>query len=362
MADDLICDVRKAFSSGFEIQADLRIPLADSPVTVLFGPSGAGKTTLLRLLAGIESPDRGVIRFREETWFDSGRGINLPPQRRRAGLLFQDYALFPHLTVARNIEFPLRHLPKSARREKSSLLLKQFDLADLAHHLPRTISGGQQQRTALARALAADPAILLLDEPLSALDLATRARTRHELRQRLVDARFPCVLVTHDRTEAMMLGDWMAVIVSGRIRQTGPIESVFRHPADVQVAESIGMENVLPAAIVARDSGLLDLQVGSVRLHSVDTGDVAGPQVFACIHAGDVALTQDSVQISSARNRLSGRVQSVTKEGPLARVELDCGFPLVSLITAQSAEDLQLQPGNAICAVVKATSVHVIPR
>jgi molybdate transport system ATP-binding protein len=353
--NQLTCRCRKRLESGFELDAGLSIPLAESPVTVLFGPSGSGKTTLLRLLAGLERPDDGVISLRDTIWCDTtcgdtGRAICLPPQKRRAGFLFQDYALFPHLTVARNVAF-------AATPEAAGKLMETFGLGEFAERLPRALSGGQQQRVALARALAARPALLLLDEPLSALDAPSRMRMRHELRRMLVSSGVPSIVVTHDRMEAVALGDWMAVIVGGRIRQAGPVQDVFRHPADPQVAESVGVENVLPAKIAARERGLLTLQVGEAHLQCVDSGET-GP-VFACIRAEDVALTREPAQTSSARNRLTGHVRLVTLEGPLARVELDCGFPLVAMVTAQSAGELQLNPGDPVCAIVKATSVHV---
>src|SRR5262249_28142325 len=155
----------------------------------------------------------------------SSRGISLAPQARRTGFLFQDYALFPHLTVAANVGYAAE--PAAAAR-----LLKAFELEPLAGRLPSEISGGQQQRVALARALAASPSLLLLDEPLSALDAAARLRLRHDLRRMLVESGVPAVVVTHDRMEAVALGDWMAVLVEGHIRQTGPIQEVFRRPLD----------------------------------------------------------------------------------------------------------------------------------
>jgi molybdopterin-binding protein len=157
--------------------------------------------------------------------------------------------------------------------------------------------------------------------------------------------------------EAVALGDWMAVIVDGRIRQTGPVQDVFRRPIDREVAQSVGVENVLAADIVGRESGLLVLQVGGVRIQSVDSGEDGA--VFACIRAEDVAITRHADPASSARNRLSGRVRSVTPEGVLARVELDCGFPLVAMVTAQSAGELALREDESVCAVVKTTSVHL---
>jgi molybdate transport system ATP-binding protein len=351
MADQLICQCRKRLSRGFEVEAELRIPLDHAPVAVLFGPSGSGKTTLLRMIAGLERPDAGSIVFGEIPWFDSARSIHLAPQERRAGFLFQDYALFPHLTVAENIGY-------AASRETAHKLLDRFGLADLAASKPRAISGGEQQRVALARALAAVPALLLLDEPLSALDAPTRTRMRYELRRMLLTSGVPSIVVTHDRMEAVALGDWMAVIVEGRIRQTGPVQEVFRRPADLQVAESVGVENVLAAEIAGRDAGLLVLQVGAARIQCVDSGET-GP-LFACIRAEDVAIARQMDQVSSARNRLAGRVRAVIPEGALARVELDCGFPLVALVTAQSAGELALHEGEPVYAVVKATSVHLV--
>ncbi len=354
MADQLICQCRKRLSKAFEVEADLRIPLAQSPVTVLFGPSGSGKTTLLRMLAGLERPDAGSILFRDIPWFDDARAIHLPPQQRRAGFLFQDYALFPHLTVAENVAY-------AASRETARKLLDTFGLSDLAARKPRAISGGQQQRVALARALAAEPALLLLDEPLSALDAPTRSRTRYDLRRMLLAGGVPSIVVTHDRMEAVALGDWMAVMVEGRIRQTGPVQEVFQRPADLQVAESVGVENVLAAEIVGRESGLLVLQVsgqsGGARIQCVDSGEAGA--VFACIRAEDVAITRQMDQVSSARNRVAGRVRSVVPEGALARVEIDCGFPLVAMVTSQSAAELALHEGETVSAVIKATAVHL---
>jgi molybdate transport system ATP-binding protein len=353
MADELNCVCRTRLASGFELDATMRLPLDRAPVTVLFGPSGAGKTTLLRMLAGLERPLDGAIAFRGQPWFDAARGICLPPQQRRAGYVAQDYALFPHLNVFDNVTYAAR---PGTRREH----LKAFGLEDLAGRYPRAISNGQRQRVALARALAAEPALLLLDEPLSALDAAARKRTRQQLRQMLLESGVPCILVTHDRMEAVALGDWIAVMSVGRVRQCGPVQEVFRRPADAAVAESVGVENVLPARIVSRDGGLLTLETGGAQLQAIDSGE--GGVLAVCIRAEDVALARDSAPASSMRNRLAGRVTSVTLEGPLARVELDCGFPLVAAITAQSAHEMELKPGDAVCAIVKTTSVHVAAR
>jgi molybdate transport system ATP-binding protein len=350
VAGDLICRCRKRLAQGFTVEADFTIPLDRAPVTVLFGPSGAGKTTLLRLLAGLEKPDAGTIAFRGRTWFDSSTGVSLPPARRRAGFVFQDYALFPHLTVTQNVEF-------GAPRNSSAAVLRQFGLAELANRLPRQLSGGEQQRLALARAVAAAPELLLLDEPLSALDLNSRVKLRHELRRMLLAAAVPSLVVTHDRAEAMVLGDFLAVMVEGRLRQLGPVEEVFRRPADPETAVALGIENVLPAEVESRANGLIQLRAGHARLECVDRGETGA--VLALFRAEDVTLSRNLAP-GSARNHLPGRVTGVAREGPVARVELDCGLPLVALVTAQSVADLDLRLGQTIYASVKATAIHLL--
>ena len=349
MAGELICRCRKRFANGFTVDTDCRIPLDEAPVTALFGPSGSGKTTLLRMIAGLERPDSGSITFRGKEWLGSR---SLPPQQRRAGFLFQEYALFPHLTAEANIGFGAR------TAERAEHFIAAFNLNDLRGQFPGQLSGGQQQRVALARALAADPALLLLDEPLSALDAPLRSRTRHDLRRMLLESGIPSLVVTHDRAEAIALGDWIAVMIDGAIRQTGPVREVFRRPSDRHVAEALGVENILEAQIVERAGGLLTLKAGEARVECVDGGEEG--VVLACIRAEDMAVTRDMHRDSSARNRIAGVVRAVAFEGPIARVDIDCGFPLVALITAQSASELDLKPGERVCAVVKATSVHLV--
>jgi molybdate transport system ATP-binding protein len=353
MAGELICRCSKRFASGFALATDWKAPLAmadgAATSTVLFGPSGSGKTTLLRLIAGLEVPDSGGIFFRGAEWFGQR---TLPPQQRRAGFVFQDYALFPHLTAEQNVLFGARD-PKRA-----VIFLSKFGLNDLRKYYPRQLSGGQQQRIALARALAAEPELLLLDEPLSALDALTRARTRQELRRTLQESGVPSIIVTHDRSEAIALGDWIGVLIDGEIRQSGPIREVFRRPSDPRVAESLGVENIIPAEVVSREAGLVTVAAGAVRLECVDVGE--NGSVLACFRGEDVVLTRAAARESSARNRIQGVVRSVLPEGPVARVEIDCGVPVVALVTAQSAAELDLRHGQPIAAVVKATSIHLL--
>jgi molybdate transport system ATP-binding protein len=214
----------------------------------------------------------------------------------------------------------------------------------------------------LARALAAQPRLLLLDEPLSALDAPTRLRMRADLRQLLGGVQMPAIVVTHDRIEALALGDSIAIMIEGKLRQAGEVESVFDCPADADVAAAVGVETICPARVVARRAGLVTIEIGGARLVAVDTGD-PGAEVFACIRAESVTIERNpSGNPSSARNHLAARIVSVTPEGPLARVVLDCGFRLTAIVTRQSEEELRLRSGEQVTAVVKATSIRIVPR
>ena len=358
MDNDLSVDVRKRHAGGPEIAAALRLPLDTHSVTVLFGPSGAGKTTVLRLIAGLDTPDAGSIRCGDRVWYDGARGINVTPQLRRVGYLSQDYAIFPHLTVRGNVGYGAR----GATVDNVQDLLARFELSELADRYPRQLSGGQLQRVALARALAAEPRLLLLDEPLSALDAPTRLRMRADLRQLLASVQVPAIVVTHDRTEALVLGDSIAIMIDGKLRQAGAVESVFDCPADAEVAAAVGVETICPARVVSRNAGLVTVEIAHARLVAVDTAG-ASEEVFACIRAESVTIERNpSGNPSSARNHLPARIVSVIPEGPLARVALDCGFRLTAIVTRQSEEEMRLREGEQVTAVVKATSIRIVPR
>jgi|HubBroStandDraft_1064217.scaffolds.fasta_scaffold100433_2 molybdate transport system ATP-binding protein len=358
MGNELSVDVHKRHAGGPEIAAVLRLPLGAHSVTVLFGPSGAGKTTVLRLIAGLDRPDSGSIRCGDDLWYDGAAGVDIAPQRRRVGYLSQDYAVFPHLTVRGNVAYGARggaaHIVHG--------LLASFEVSELAERYPRQLSGGQLQRVALARALAAQPRLLLLDEPLSALDDPTRLRMRGDLRQLLAGVQMPAIVVTHDRTEALALGDSVAIMIGGRLRQAGPVESVFDSPADADVAAAVGVETICPARVLSRSAGLVTVEIGHACLVAVDTAG-ASADVFACIRAESVTIERNApANPTSARNRLAARIISVTPEGPLARVALDCGFRLTAIVTRQSGEEMRLREGEHVTAVVKATSIGIVPR
>jgi molybdate transport system ATP-binding protein len=361
--------VARRFTSGFQLSAEMDVELAAGSILVLFGPSGAGKTTVLRQLAGLERPDAGTIRFDSEVWCDVAAGVWRPPQDRHIGLVFQDPTLFPHLTVRNNIHYGVR--PGSDRgrtgvgpgSDPVVEIATLLGVRDLENRHPRELSGGEAQRVALARALAPRPRLLLLDEPFASLDMPTRARLRRDVRGLLHRTGTPAILVTHDRIEALAMGDAVVVMIGGRVRQAGPISDVFSHPADVDVAASLGIEAVVPARILSSSGGLLEVAVGSVVLQVAERDALApGADVYACIRAEDVTLATQLSTHASARNHLAARVVGISAEGPVDRVSLDCGFTLDALITRRSREELGLAPGSPVTAAIKATNVHLVPR
>jgi molybdate transport system ATP-binding protein len=361
MSAELAARFEKRFRQGPVIQAELRLPADRFSVTVLFGPSGAGKTTILRCLAGLDRPGRGSIQLGGETWFDAERGVCLPPQRRGVGYLFQEYALFPHLTVSRNVAYGLGRLPRAERVRRVAEMLALVGLSGLEGRYPAQLSAGQRQRVALARALARRPRLLLLDEPLSALDVPTREQLRRELRRWLAALPVPTLLVTHDRSEALALGDFLVVLADGKVRQAGPVHEVFARPADSAVARLVGVDTVVQAEALGVRDGLVTLAVGPVRLFALAPGPVEGA-VVVCIRAEHVILEKGPPAPGSARNRLPGVVRALEREGPTVRVLVDCGFPLAALVTRQACEELGLRAGEPVTALVKAPDVLVFGR
>ncbi|MBS1117423.1 MAG: putative transporter ATP-binding protein, partial [candidate division NC10 bacterium] len=223
---------------------------AGGGVSVLFGPSGAGKTLTLQCLAGLVRPDAGRIVVDGRVLFDSAAGIHVPPQERRLGYVFQGYALFPHLTVRSNVAFGLRRRPAAERDRRTAEVVERLGLRGLEDRYPRELSGGQRQRVALARALATEPALVLLDEPLSALDLPLRRALRDELQAILADWKMPAVLVTHDFAEAYQLGDRVVIYEAGRIRQAAPRGDLVWQPASESVARILGFRNLLRGTVI----------------------------------------------------------------------------------------------------------------
>ena len=322
---------------------------------VILGPTGAGKTLLLELIAGFHIPDEGKILI------DGADATKLPPERRNIGFVYQDYALFPHLSVEENVKFGLRlkNLPKSEIEARVKELMELFGISHLAKRRPRTLSGGEQQKVALARALAVRPRILLLDEPLSALDVPTQNALRVELKKLHRHFGTTTLHVTHDRAEALTLADRIAVMMRGSISQIGKPHEVFRKPANEEVAAFVGVENVLSGRIIGSGGGVARIDVGSFELLAVTP--VKSGKVSVFIRPEDIVLsTAPPTPKSSARNCITSRIVSVTDLGALRRVELDCG--LVALVTEQAAEELELRAEKEVFATFKATAVHVLPK
>jgi molybdate transport system ATP-binding protein len=363
MAEEILATFARQFPAGPCITADLRLSVGEPQVTVLFGPSGAGKSTVLRCLAGLDCPTSGVIKCGGEIWFDHATRVFLSPQNRNVGYLSQDYSLFPHLNVRRNIIYGLRALPAAEQDARLEHVMRLLELHELEHRMPAQLSGGQQQRVALARSLVRRPRVLLLDEPLSAVDAPTRQRIRGELRHVLKQLTIPTVLVTHDRAEALALGDELAIMVEGRLIERGPVQDVFNRPTNLAAAGILAIETVQSARIVSATEELITIEVAGIRMSALPQKlPKDAHEVFACIRAEDVMLIKGETVLTSARNRLPATVRRITPEPPMIRIDLDCGFPLTALLTRQACEELALRDGDTVTAVVKAPAVHLIAR
>jgi molybdate transport system ATP-binding protein len=354
-------DIEFGYPSGFEVVCRWSDPIEEPRITVLIGASGSGKTTVLRCIAGLERPHRGRIRFGEEVWFDATRGINLPPQRRNVGVLFQDYALFPHLTVQQNIAYGSRGLDRGETAVRVTELLEMLKLTGFEHRRPRELSGGQQQRVALARAMFRRPRLLLLDEPLSAVDRPTGDELREELATLIRTLAVPAYIVTHDRADALTLADRTVLFDEGRIIQAGSTQEVFDAPLTPAAARLVGVDTVVIGRIASVDAGLARVIVGEREVRA-EAPAGTGHDAALCIRAEDVVIARHDVTDSSVMNRWPAVVRSETVQGPFVRVGLDCGFRLAALVTRDAWARLALRPGDRAWAIVKAASIRALPR
>jgi molybdate transport system ATP-binding protein len=313
----------------------------------LVGPSGAGKTTVLRAVAGLVRPERGRVVLGGEVLFDAEAGVAVPPEERRVGFVFQDYALFPHMTVAQNVAY--------GSRNGTGELLERFRIAHLASARPGELSGGERQRVGLARALARGPDVLLLDEPLSALDPHTRAALRLELKELLDELDLPVLLVTHDFHDAAVLADRVAALADGRIRQTGTPSELIAAPADAFVASFTGA-NVLAGDARPGAGGLTEVMLdGGGVVYSVD--EALGP-VEVAVYPWDVAISRELPR-DSTLNHVQGPIASLVLLGNRARVQVG---GLVGELTAASAGRLGLVQGEVVTASFKAAATRLVER
>jgi tungstate transport system ATP-binding protein len=325
----------------------------------VIGPNGAGKSTLLRVLASLAKPRRGRLVFRGRTVRPGDLAY-----RRRIALVLQEPMLL-NASVLGNVTLGLRfrRVAGAVAASRAITWLERLGVAHLRDRPARTLSGGEAQRVSLARAMVLEPELLLLDEPFSALDPPTRVALLDDLLQLLKETRTTTVFVTHDRDEALQLGDRVAVLLGGQIRQLDTPERVFAAPADQEVATFVGVETVLAGRIVDGSTGLAIVEIGTHQVE-VATDGAVGDEVLVCLRPEDVTLTPGDVPLlpSSARNRLPGQVTRVVPKGRLYHVTVDCGFPLVAMITPQSVQGLGLEPGREVIAAFKATAAHAIRR
>jgi molybdate transport system ATP-binding protein len=336
------------------LRLDFTLPLRDFELTLaldvartvaLVGPSGAGKTSVLRAIAGLAHPSAGRIELDEETWLDVERRIDLRPEERRVGLVFQEYALFPHMTVRANVAY--------GGRERVDELLERFHIAQLADVRPATLSGGERQRVALARALARDPDVLLLDEPLSALDAHTKSQVRGELSELLHGLDLPTLLVTHDYEDAAALADEVGVIVDGKLRQLAAPAELVARPKDAFVASFTGA-NLLHGTARRAGDDLTEVRLpGGEQLFSSDPGE---GEVGVVVYPWEISVAR-SHTVDSALNVVRGEVGSVVEVGNRVRVRIG---PVTAEITAASSDRLELARGGVAYATFKATGTRLV--
>jgi molybdate transport system ATP-binding protein len=336
------------------LELDVEFEVAPGRIVGLLGPNGAGKTTLLRVLAGLLAPDEGRVVLDDIVLDDTSRGVHVPPEERPVGVVFQHYVLFPHLSALENVAFGLRSrgVPKAEARRQAAEWLSKVGLEGFVSNKPKQLSGGQAQRVALARALATQPRLLLLDEPLAALDASTRLETRRDLRRQLEGYDGVRLLVTHDPMEAIALADRLIVLEEGRISQTGSPSEISEQPRSRYVADLVGVN--LYRGWAEND----EIHIGAAgRLVAPGAGR---GEVFAVVHPRAVALYRTPPG-GTPRNVWEGTVEALDLEGERVRVRVNGPLPIVAEVTPAAVADLRLGDGGSIWASVKATEVVVYP-
>ncbi|HKT17483.1 MAG TPA: ABC transporter ATP-binding protein [Stellaceae bacterium] len=342
---------------------NLNLALEAGEILAILGPNGAGKSVTLEAIAGFHRQDAGRIRIRQ-------RDVTvLAPEHRNVGLMFQNFGLFPHLTVAQNVAFGLRarhRAPLTGTLDEIEALSVQFGIAHLKDRQPPGLSPGEKQRVALARAFATHPDLFLFDEPFSALDTRTRETLRGELLAFLRRTQITAIIVTHDHTDAMTLADKVAVIRHGEIVQSGAVTEIFHKPKDVFVAEFVGMENLLDGGISSEAGGLRAVAIGGATLYSASGGAEwrRGQKVKVGIRAEDIGVFPMSPGRSDRNpeiNNIAARIVAITRSRPLCEIEFDCGFPLRAYAMARHIREMNLTTGGQASLEIAADAVHLMP-
>lgn len=361
--DRLLVDVQKSFGA-FRLQVQLHL---GTEILVLFGPSGAGKTQTLNAISGLVRPDRGEIRLDDQQLFlRRGRkiSVDLPTRKRQIGYVFQDYALFPHLTAQQNVAYSLRHHPEPA--VYAAEWLGRMRLSHLAERFPDELSGGQQQRVAIARALAARPQVLLMDEPFSALDLPVREKLQRDFRTLQRELGLIVIYVTHSMEDAVAMGDRLAVIQEGCVEQIGEVEEVLRRPANANAAEVLGIRNLFQAEVVESRLDRLALDWQGVRLEASPGEFKVGQVVTAYIRPEEIKILYPDRPLSDAVrfNCVTGQMirQRIVPNGRLVQVRLDTavGQELEIRFPAYAYASLKLAPGVQIQLSLRKDAIVVL--
>jgi molybdate transport system ATP-binding protein len=370
--------IRKSFSTT-ERPFSLDVDFSAAPgFNILFGPSGSGKTTLLDGVAGLAVPDAGRIVVGERILFDGDSRVSIPVAKRGVGYVLQDLALFPHLTVEQNTEYGLAHLPRSARRQRAAAMLQEFRIEHLRQQRPGEVSGGERQRVALARALVTDPCVLLLDEPLAALDAPTKSKIIDDLRRWNRAHCIPILYVTHAREEVLALGERALVMDEGRIIAQGAPHEVLGAPLQETVAQLAGFENIFDATVesVHQDRGTMLCRITSRRsMASRLPGSAEGKSVQletplirtnpgsllrVGIRASDVLLAIAKPVGLSARNVLTGRLVSMERRDMIISARVDCGVEMEVFLTLAACDSLALAEGGEVWLVIKTHSCYLM--
>lgn len=350
-------ECRHRFRGGFELNIEFE---ASHLVTSLFGPSGSGKTSVLSMIAGFARPQSGRIQLGERTLTDTTAKIDIPAQKRHVGFVFQDHLLFPHMKVNANLRYGQRHRQGNGRPIQFDRVIEVLELGQLLDRYPRNLSGGERQRVALGRALLSGPELLLMDEPLAALDDALKVRILAYLERIVSEWQIPTLFVSHGQAEVRRLASWVVVLEKGRVIARGKPEEALGQPQPLGWKNSVGPVNLLRIEQAQVQDGHLECRVGDQILSLPPTDDLPPPPLFVQFSPDDVTLSRQDISGVSARNQLHGLVRQLVKLPDGVFVAVDVGQILWSEVTPDAVDDLQLRPGAQVTCLVKSHSLRLL--